>query len=220
MKTRITFISVLVTIFFSPLHFSGPGFNGPTPGCGAAGCHTQQAGIVSVVANGLDVEITVSGTSSNVAGELVDQSGNVVAVINSTSNNPFILTAPSEGTYLVNAGYKNPDPRAWDSVSVLISLTGVDDNTTEPMLTYKLYSNYPNPFNPSTKIKYSVAEKTFVSLQIYDIAGSEVASIVNREQAAGEYEIDFNAGNLTTGVYLYKLQTGNFVETKKMILMK
>ena len=162
----------------------------------------------------------MSGTSSNVAGELVDQSGNVVAVINSTTNNPFILTAPSEGTYLVNAGYKDPDPRAWDSVSVVISLTGVGDNTIEPMLTYKLYSNYPNPFNPSTKIKYAVAEKTFVSLQIYDIAGSEVASIVNREQAAGEYEIDFNAGNLTTGVYLYKLQTGNFVETKKMILMK
>ena len=220
MKTSITLISVLVTIFFSPLHFSEPGFNGSTPGCGAAGCHTQQSGIVFVVVNGLDVEITVSGTSSNVGGELVDQSGTVIAVINSTSNNPFILTAPSEGTYLVNAGYKDPDPRAWDSVSVVIALTGVGDNTTEPMLTYKLYSNYPNPFNPSTKIKYSVAEKTFVSLKIYDVAGSEVASIINREQAAGDYEIDFNAGSLTSGVYLYKLQTGKFVETKKMILMK
>ena len=88
------------------------------------------------------------------------------------------------------------------------------------MPTYKLYSNYPNPFNPSTKIKYSVAEKTFVSLKIYDVAGSEVASIVNREQAAGEYEVDFNADNLKSGVYFYMIQAGNFVQTKKMILMK
>jgi hypothetical protein len=89
------------------------------------------------------------------------------------------------------------------------------------MPTFKLYSNYPNPFNPSTKIKYSVAEKSFISLKIYDIAGSEVASIVNREQEAGEYEIDFNASNLTNGVYIYKLQAGqSFVQTKKMILLR
>jgi len=220
MKTNIALISVLVTVFFSPLNFSEPGFNGPAPGCDASGCHTLRPDIVSVVANGLDVEVTVSNTTSNVAGELVDQSGTVVDVINTTSSNPFILTAPSEGTYLVNAGYKNPNPRAWDSMSVFISLTGVGDNNTEPMLTYKLYNNYPNPFNPSTKIKYSVAENTFVSLKIYDVAGSEVATVVNREQTAGEYEVDFNAVNLTSGVYIYKLNAGSFVETKKMILMK
>ena len=220
MKSNIALISVLVTIYFSPLNFSEPQFNGPTPGCAAvSGCHTQNPGIVSVVANGLDVEVTVSNTTSKVAGELVDQSGTVVDVINSTSNNPFILTAPSEGIYLVNAGYKNPD-RDWDSTSVLVSLTGVGDNNTEPMLTYKLYNNYPNPFNPSTKIKYSVAENTFVSLKIYDVAGSEIATVVNREQTAGEYEVDFNAVNLTSGVYIYKLNAGSFVETKKMILMK
>jgi hypothetical protein len=221
MKSNIALISVLVTIYFSPLNFSEPQFNGPTPGCAAvSGCHTQNPGIVSVVANGLDVEVTVSGTTSNVGGELVDQSGTVVDVVSSTSSNPFILTAPSEGTYLVNAGYKNPNPLAWDSISVLISLTDVDDNNTEPMLTYKLYNNYPNPFNPSTKIKYSVAENTFVSLKIYDVAGSEVATIVNQEQTAGDYEVDFNAVNLTSGVYIYKLNAGSFVETKKMILMK
>jgi hypothetical protein len=220
MKITVTFLSVLITILFSPFYFSEPGFNGPSPGCDGAGCHSQQTGIVTVVSNGLDVEVTVSGTTSKVAGELVDQSGTVVAVINSTSNNPFILAAPSEGTYLVNAGYKNPNPLAWDSMSVVISLTGVGDNMLEPVLTYKLHNNYPNPFNPSTKIKYSVAEKTFVSLIIYDIAGSEVELIVNREQAAGEYEIDFYAADLTSGVYLYQLRAGSFVETKKMILLR
>ena len=218
MKTNITLFSVLIIILLSSLHFSDPGRNGTSPGCDGSGCHTQQSGIVSAVANGLDVEITVSGTSSSVAGELVDQNGTVVDVNNSTSNNPFTLTAPSEGTFLVNAGYKDPD-REWDSVSVVITTTGIG-GTVEPIPTYKLYSNYPNPFNPSTKIKYLVAEKTFVSLKIYDVAGSEVASIVNQEQAAGEYEIDFTAANLTSGVYFYTLQAGNFVETKNMILMK
>jgi hypothetical protein len=218
MKTNIFLFSVLITIILSSLYFSRPSFNDPDPGCEGSGCHTQQSGIVSAVANGLDVEITVSGTSSSVAGELVDENGTVVAVNNSTSNNPFTLTAPSEGTFLVNAGYNDPN-KEWDSVSVIIALTGIG-GITEPIPTYKLYSNYPNPFNPSTKIKYLVAEKTFVSLKIYDVAGSEVASIVNQEQAAGEYEIYFTADNLTSGVYFYKLQAGNFIETKKMILMK
>jgi hypothetical protein len=65
----------------------------------------------------LQVEVTITGNTGNVAGELVDGGGNVVDVINTTSNNPFILTAPSEGTYLVNAGYKNPS-RRWDSTHV------------------------------------------------------------------------------------------------------
>ncbi len=219
MKANISLLIVIIAIFFSPLHFSEPGFNGTTPGCEGSGCHNPQPGIVTIGTSGLDVEITVSGATGNVGGELVDQSGTVIAVTNTTSSNPFVLTAPSEGTYLVNAGYKNPQ-REWDSLSVTISLTGIDDETIEPLYTYKLYGNYPNPFNPSTKIKYSVAEKTFVSLKVYDIAGSEVATIVNREQAAGEYEFDFNAGSLTSGVYIYKLQAGSFVETRKMILLK
>jgi len=219
MKITITFFSILISILFSTSLFSEPTFNGPGPGCDGSGCHSLNAGVVSVVTNGTDVQITVSGTTSSVGGELVDQSGTVVAVNNSTGNNPFILTAPSEGTYLVNAGYKDPN-RDWDSMSVVISLTGVGNNGLEPVSTYKLYNNYPNPFNPSTTIKYSVAEKSFVSLKIYNIAGSEVASIVNREQTAGEYEVNFNARELTSGVYLYKLQAGSFVETKKMILMK
>jgi hypothetical protein len=220
MKTNIFLFSILITILLSSLYFSEPGFNGTAPGCEGSGCHDQRVGIVSAVTNGLDVEITVMGSESGepVAGELVDENGDVVDFINVSNDTTFTLTAPSEGTFLVNGGYKKPD-REWDSVSVVIALTGVG-GTTEPISTYKLYSNYPNPFNPSTKIKYLVAEKTFVSLKIYDVAGSEVASIVNREQVAGEYEIDFNASNLTSGVYFYKLQAGNFVETKKMILMK
>ena len=218
MKTNITLFSIMLTVLFTSLYFSEPNFNGPTPGCDGSGCHTLQSGIVSAVSNGLNVELTVSGTTNDVGGELVTVEGMVVDVINSTSNNPFTLTAPSEGVYTVNAGYKDPN-RDWGSTSIVVSTTGVG-GTTDPIPTYILYSNYPNPFNPSTKIKYLVAEKTFVSLKIYDAAGSEVSSIVNQEQAAGEYEFEFNAANLTSGVYFYTLQAGNFVETKNMILMK
>ena len=219
MKTTITFLSILISIFIYPLSFSEPGFNGSTPGCNASGCHSHNPGIVSVTVNGMEVEVTVSGTSSSVAGELVDQNGDVVAVINSTSSNPFTLTAPSEGKYLVNAGYKNPSPRSWDSMSVVISVTDVD-NKLEPVSTYKLYNNYPNPFNPSTKIKYSIPEKSLVNLQIYNAEGKEVASLVNGEQSAGEYEINFDAENLASGVYFYKIRAGNFFQTKKMLLLK
>lgn len=219
MKKTIAHLSILISILINPMVFSEPGFNGSTSGCNASGCHNHNAGIVSAVVNGMDVEITISGTSSKVAGELVDKAGNVVDVISSTSSNPFTLTAPSGGTYLVNAGYKNPSKR-WDSMSVAISVTDVRDNNLEPVSTYKLYNNYPNPFNPSTKIKYSIPLKSNVNLQIYDAAGKEVASLVNGEQAVGDHEINFDAENLTSGVYFYKLHAGSFIQTKKMLLLK
>ena len=97
MKTNITLFSIMLTVLFTSLYFSEPNFNGPTPGCDGSGCHTLQSGIVSAVSNGLNVEVTVSGTTNDVGGELVTVEGMVVDVINSTSNNPFTLTAPSEG---------------------------------------------------------------------------------------------------------------------------
>lgn len=106
MKASLALITILITILISPLHYSEPGFNGTTPGCGGSECHTSQTGILSaVVQSNLKVQITLSGTTSSIGGELVNESGNVVAVNNSTGNNPFILTAPSAGTYKVNAGY-------------------------------------------------------------------------------------------------------------------
>jgi len=85
---------------------------------------------------------------------------------------------------------------------------------------FKLGQNYPNPFNPSTRISYSVPSASFVNLKVYDILGNEVVVLVNEEKQAGSYEIDFNAAELTGGVYFYQLTTNSFVDTKKMILMK
>ena len=88
--------------------------------------------------------------------------------------------------------------------------------------TFSLEQNYPNPFNPSTLINYSLITRLqrLVMLKVYDVLGNEVAIIVNEEQFAGNYEVSFDAKNLSSGTYFYKLQAGTFVETKKMILMR
>ena len=85
---------------------------------------------------------------------------------------------------------------------------------------FSLNQNYPNPFNPSTKITYTLASKSTVTLKVYDTIGNEVASLVNQEQEAGSYEINFDATSLTSGVYFYKINAGNFVSVKKMLLLK
>ena len=90
---------------------------------------------------------------------------------------------------------------------------------------YKLFQNYPNPFNPTTKIKYTIPSvgtslMKFVQLKVYDVLGNEVATLVDEYQEAGNYEVTFDASQLTSGIYLYRLSAGNFISTKKLILIK
>lgn len=92
---------------------------------------------------------------------------------------------------------------------------------------YKLEQNYPNPFNPSTKIRYSIPRSTEyysvlqnVTLKIYDILGNELTTLVNEQKAPGYYEVDFNASSFASGVYIYRLQSGSFISTKKMLMIK
>ncbi len=86
--------------------------------------------------------------------------------------------------------------------------------------TFSLSQNYPNPFNPATVIKYSLSENRFVSLKIYDALGKEVAVLVNEKKDAGAYNVEFNAGNFASGIYFYQIKAGDFVETKRMMLLK
>ena len=85
---------------------------------------------------------------------------------------------------------------------------------------YELYQNYPNPFNPTTNIEYSVPSTEYVSLKVFDILGREVAALVNEQKSAGNYKVNFNASNLSSGVYIYRLQVNDFVTSKKMMLIK
>ena len=402
MKSMQLLLTALITLFLTFNLHSEPGFNGPSPGCSGSGCHSFQDNTVSVVPmSNLQVQVTITGTSSKVGGELVDGGGNVVAVINSTTNNPFILTAPSEGTYLVNAGYKNPSKR-WDSTHVTLQLslppdppsnlvaqfipsplsvqltwtdnsnnedgfivereglgpeafvivdtvsanttlyvdttvtyltyvyrltafnafgqsaysdtaqivvpveltsfnasikdagvllewttateinnmgfeiqrkTGADEfvkigfvegsGTTSEITNYQFFNdlsefnssaklqyrlkqvdfngvfsysnivevdfllenyslsqNYPNPFNPSTIISFTLTRSTLVTLKIYNILGNEITTLVNKVIPGGNHQIEFNATGLPSGVYFYTITAGDFVETKKMALMK
>jgi photosystem II stability/assembly factor-like uncharacterized protein len=99
------------------------------------------------------------------------------------------------------------------------TITSVEEDRNTPK-TFNLAQNYPNPFNPITKISYAIPQNSFVELKVFNLLGQEITTLVNQEKPAGYYEVDFNASNLPTGVYIYKLQAGSFIETRKMILLK
>jgi hypothetical protein len=91
--------------------------------------------------------------------------------------------------------------------------TNIPDNFT-------LKQNYPNPFNPQTKIRFELKSALFTELKIFDILGREVKSLVKETLKPGEYEVSFNAVNMPSGVYFYRLNAGGFTDTKKMVLLK
>jgi hypothetical protein len=108
------------------------------------------------------------------------------------------------------------------------------ENENQSLNSFELFQNYPNPFNPSTKIKFTIPQSPLlggdgrgglVTLKVYDVLGNEIATLVNEELAAGEYEITFDSHsgevrNLTSGIYFYQIKAGSFIQTKKMILLK
>ena len=96
----------------------------------------------------------------------------------------------------------------------------VEVNNNAVVDNFILAQNYPNPFNPSTKISWQSQLDAQTSLKIYDALGNEVATLINEFKPAGSYEVDFNASNFTSGVYLYKIEAGNFSQTRKMLLIK
>jgi hypothetical protein len=100
-----------------------------------------------------------------------------------------------------------------------IPMTAISE-TLSYINAYNLSNNYPNPFNPSTKITYSIPTRSNVSLKVFDLLGGEVLELVNGETEAGTYDIDFNAINLPSGIYFYRLQAGSFSQTRKMILLR
>lgn len=98
-------------------------------------------------------------------------------------------------------------------------IVDVDEEEILPIV-YKLEQNYPNPFNPSTIIKFAVPERSIVLIKIYDILGSEILTLVNEEMERGWYERVFNASGSASGMYIYRMQAGNYISTKKMLLIK
>jgi len=135
--------------------------------------------------------------------------------MNSDLNGEWILTI--EDNNITNNGTL----KSWGLVFNKGEITDVEyEGSGNTPNNFSLEQNYPNPFNPSTKIQYRVPSISQVVLKIYDILGNEIATLVNEEKPAGVYEVEFNAATLSSGVYFYQLKAGEFIQTKKMILIK
>ena len=161
-------------------------------------------------------------TSHNFQGVFVqkyDWKGDFLEEVKISSNYNFlynsILAFDSSGDLIVCSDWQE------DIFIKKISDNTVDVNEANDLPTkFSLSQNYPNPFNPSTSIKYSVPSNEYVSLKIYDVLGKEVATLVNQEMNAGIYEVQFDASQFTSGVYIYRLITEDLSISKKMILIK
>lgn len=123
------------------------------------------------------------------------------------------------GNYKVSLFVQN-DIASWDTVSKTINynITGIDNNILANK--FELGQNYPNPFNPTTSINYSVPKSGNVSIIIYDVLGNEIYRLVDEFKSAGKHSISFNAANLSSGIYFYTLTDNNFIESKKMVILK
>ena len=102
-------------------------------------------------------------------------------------------------------------------------ISGIDDENHlnhRVVSNFILEQNYPNPFNPSTKINYSLSQSEKVSIEIYNTIGQNIQTLVNKQMPAGHHEVEFNAKNLPSGIYLYSIRAGDFYDVKKMILLR
>jgi len=119
----------------------------------------------------------------------------------------------------VNDGYQ-VIPRRVGDIRNILDLVGPEKSITEIPARFELYSNYPNPFNPGTTMSFDVPKASFVSLKVFNLLGQKVATIVSSNLQAGKYRYRFDAGRLASGVYIYQLRAGEYLQTRKMILMK
>ena len=110
------------------------------------------------------------------------------------------------------------DPKKWILMAVPSIVVSVDDDSIKTN-DYRLEQNYPNPFNLFTTIKFSLPKSQFVTLKVFDMFGSEIKTLINGDQTQGNHEISFDRSNLTGGTYFYRLQAGNFIETKRIVVI-
>jgi Pyruvate/2-oxoacid:ferredoxin oxidoreductase delta subunit len=165
--------------------------------------------------------VLVTGESKNC--ELYNPENNIftIAADKQSIHRLYTLTKLMNGTVLLVGGL---DSGGITNKCYLYlpdsTLTMMNETNKNIEYDYKLSQNFPNPFNPSTTINYSLPVSGFVQLKVFNLLGQEIANLVEKEQRMGNYEIDFNASGLTNGIYFYRLQSENFTETKKLILLR
>jgi hypothetical protein len=152
--------------------------------------------------------------------------------VNASYTNKTMLTASIEGMPLGDLNWFPAQKALWVKNQSAIMSHILDENTSPMTVTavtktgnklpfsFSLSQNFPNPFNPTTMIQYSIPKSGIVTLKVYNVLGQEVATLVNQQQQAGNYNVSFDATRLASGVYMYKIQSGSFTSTKKMLLLK
>jgi len=178
--------------------------------------YTDNTGYIAVPAGAYTIDISPAGTGTIIASFGAD------------------LTPLAGGTAIVLAsGFLDPaanqDGPAFGLIAVLADgtvleldavATSLDDQFSDAPQSFELYQNYPNPFNPSTQIRYDLAQTTNVRVEVYNVVGQRVATLVNTQQPAGTYTVNFDANALASGMYIYRIEAGNFVQVRKMMLVK
>ncbi len=152
------------------------------------------------------------------------RTGTVYATTNAGTNWTTSYTAAGTFRHMVKARTGSPYLYACRSNGTVAKygglFTGVTPGSNGVVSNYALNQNYPNPFNPTTKITFAVPVSGLVNLKVYDMTGKEIATLVNGQLNNGNYSVDFNAASLSSGIYFYTIKSGNFTDTKKMMLIK
>jgi hypothetical protein len=162
--------------------------------------------LISVIRDSMNATVLESDTSLSTVSELWQSSGFILDSLIAIYQNHFIEITPNRDL-------------DWPAMFV----TQIDQQTVTPSA-YTLKQNYPNPFNPTTTIEYIVKaihkSPQQVNLSIYNLIGQKVATLVNKKQLPGNYKVKWNANTMPSGVYFYSLQSADFKQTKKMILIR
>jgi hypothetical protein len=170
-------------------------------------------------APGFPIEIIAQNDTMAQAATMCDAStGNFTLSVTNKINNYDVFPIFYPSTYYFG---QNVIAHPGDTgINLNLSITGIENKVNTFPKQFSLGQNYPNPFNPTTTIQYEVPISGLVNLTVYNILGQKVAELVNKVQATGKYEVQFNADRLSSGVYFYKLSAGSYTNTKKMILLK
>ena len=228
MMTPKILIVILMFLILSSAFLAESPSNIPAPGCAGGGCHSMQEGIVSATQlSNLQVQVDISGVKSGkkIAAELVDSKNNIVDVIHSTENNPFLLTAPQNGEYTVNAGYKDPSLN-WGTTSINLSPNSISIPTPNNSLSsFELFPNHPNPFNNETVIKFSTPKEARVEVDIFNIHGKHIRHLSNDYYRAGIHSLRWDGRDddglpVSSGMYLSQIKSGDQRDVRSMILSK
>lgn len=185
---------------------------------------TRSSGTFST--GGIDIAVSSGTLGIGSSTGIKISSGEVVhsAKFTGATTKTFTFTAPATvgpvTIYITGAAGSNPPNwnHGTSKTVVVRSATGIINNETP--VSFYLSQNFPNPFNPSTRINYGLAKSSFVNISIYDITGRSVKELANEYQTAGNYYADFRADNLPSGIYYYRIQAGDFSDVKKMSLIK